>query len=123
MTSEKDCFICQMNARERTTSPDNLAVAVPFRNPCFPGHVVVAPAAHRDVDDTIDAEWAAIGQVARQVTGKMRENNPEIEKCYLVAIGDVDRGHLHFHVLPKRKDDLSLGPFVFGESGWISKKR
>ena len=123
MTSEKDCFICQTKAGDRTTSADNLAVAVPFRNPCFPGHVVVAPAAHRDVDDTLDAEWTAIGQVARQATAGIREKSPDIEKCYLVAIGDVDRGHLHFHVLPKRKDDPSLGPFVFGESGWTSTLR
>ena len=122
MTSEDDCFICQTSAKDRTTSLDNLAVAVPFRNPAFPGHVVVATTAHRDVDDTVDAEWAAIGQVTRQVTATMRDNHPEIEKCYLVAIGDVDRGPLHFHVLPKRKGDLSLGPFVFGELGWMSKK-
>jgi len=120
--SDKNCFICQTNANDRTTSRDKLAVAVPFRDPCFPGHVVVAPTAHRDVNDTLDAEWAAIGQITRQVTAKTRENNPDIEKCYLVAIGDVDRGHLHFHVLPKRKDELALGPFVFGESGWIHKK-
>ena len=105
------------------TSADNLAVAVPFRDPCFSGHVVVAPAAHRDVDDTLDAEWAAIGQVTREVTARMRHNNPEIEKCYLVAIGDVDRDHLHFHVLPKSKEDVSLGPYVFGEFGWLGNKR
>ena len=81
------------------------------------------PAAHRDLVETTDAEWLAMGQIARQASRVIRENNPEIEKCYLVSIGDVDLGHLHFHILPKGKEDPSLGPFIFGDEGWLNSQR
>lgn len=118
--NNQTCFICEAIDEPGDTSPDSLAVAVPFRAPQFPGHMVVAPVAHRDLEDVTDSEWVAIGQAARRESVLSRAQDPDIEKCYLVAIGDVDRGHLHFHVLPKHKSGPSLGPFVFGELGWIN---
>lgn len=123
MHSEKDCFICRTRESIGTTSPNGGAVVVPFRNPSFPGHSVVAPMAHRDLEQTTDAEWLAMGQLARETSRTMREDNPDIDKCYLVSIGDVDRGHLHFHILPKGKQDPPLGPFIFGDSGWLAARR
>ena len=41
----------------------------------------------------------------------------EIEKYYLVAIGDYIP-HFHFHLLPKQHTEPSLGPYIFGKSGW-----
>ena len=119
MDSRQSCFICEAFAASEATSPEALAVAIPFRAPQFPGHTVVAPVAHRDLEDVTDAEWVAIGQAARRTSARTRAQDPDIEKCYLVAIGDADRGHLHFHILPKQKGGPSLGPFVFGESGWL----
>lgn len=123
MSDEKACFICQAKGNSGTASANGQAVAVPFRNPAFPGHCVVAPAAHRDLEETTDADWLAMGQLARQTSKTFRDENPDVEKCYLVAIGDVDRGHLHFHVLPKEKEGPSLGPFVFGDAGWLRSSR
>ncbi len=119
MDSKPKCFICETLNAPGAASVDSLAVAVPFREPQFPGHTVVAPMAHRDLEDVTNAEWVAIGKAARRMSARSRARDPEVEKCYLVAIGDVDRGHLHFHVLPKHKTGPSLGPFVFGEKGWL----
>lgn len=123
--TEEKCFICTAKSRTaqgsaEIASSDGLALAIPFRAPQFPGHTVIAPAAHHDLEDVTDAEWVAIGQLARQASRRHRSQDPQTEKCYLVAIGDVDRGHLHFHLLPKRHDDPSLGPFVFGDAGWVN---
>ena len=120
MGNGQACFICEALDAPGAGAQDGQAVAIPFRAPQFPGHTVVAPAAHHDLEDVTDAEWVAIGEAVRRTSASSRAQDPEIEKCYLVAIGDVDRGHLHFHVLPQRKSDPSLGPFVFGESGWLS---
>lgn len=120
MSNEQECFICQALEMPEASAPDSQAVAIPFRAPQFPGHTVVAPVSHSDLEDVSDAEWVAIGEAFRRTSARCRAQDPEIEKCYLVAIGDVDRGHLHFHVLPKRKSGPALGPFVFGESGWLS---
>ncbi len=120
MANEQTCFICEALDASPAKTPDDQAVAIPFRAPQFPGHTVVAPAAHHDLEDVTDEEWIAIGQAARRTSIRTRAEDPDIEKIYLVAIGDVDRGHLHFHVLPKRKNGTPLGPFVFGELGWIS---
>ena len=89
---------------------------LPFRDPFFAGHVVVAPATHTDTIDVDPETWAAIGSL---VPGAVEgASNASTEKCYLLALGDVDTGHLHFHVVPKQHGDVSLGQYVFGADGW-----
>ena len=116
MQNAEDCFICQGRDRAIARSEDGKAVVVPFRDPFFEGHVVVAPAAHTETVDVDPATWAAIGSLMpNAIRGASDETT---EKCYLLALGDVDTGHLHFHVVPKKHGDVSLGQYVFGPDGW-----
>ena len=120
MTSEDKCFICATTNDDKILSTDRLASSLPFRDPVFPGHTVVAPESHVELEDVSGEEWQAIGEMLRRTSRAIRGSNAEIEKVYLVAIGDVDRGHLHFHLLPKHRNGPGLGPYVFGGDGWVS---
>ena len=116
MQNADDCFICQGREGAVARSQDGRALVVPFRDPYFEGHVVVAPAAHTDTPDVDPETWAAIGSL---MPGAIEHSSDEkTEKCYLLALGDVDTGHLHFHVVPKRDGDVSLGQYDFGPNGW-----
>ncbi len=120
MTDHDDCFICSGLDRAVARSEDGRAVVMPFRDPFFEGHVVVTPSRHLDTVDVDPATWAAIGSlVPDAVKGLVGDG---VEKCYLLALGDVDTGHLHFHVVPKNDGDESLGQYVFGSEGWNAKR-
>lgn len=116
------CFICNTKDHPIAVSPDGLALAVTFHNPQFPGHTVVGPTAHRDTVEVTGAEWLAIGSIIRDLDAVQRESSPDFEKFYLVSIGDLDEGHLHFHLLVKRKTDPSLGASIFGPTGWLASR-
>ena len=116
MTSNETCFLCAGRDAAVARSDDGLAVVIPFRNPMFENHVVVGPSAHLDTADVDPATWAAIGSLIPDVVGARTADGAE--RCYLLAIGDSDKGHLHFHVVPRSEADPALGPFVFGPDGW-----
>ncbi|MDJ0523526.1 MAG: hypothetical protein QNJ90_15765 [Planctomycetota bacterium] len=116
MKTADECFICQGLDRAVARSEDGRAVVMPFRDPFFEGHVVVAPATHTDTIDVDPATWSAMGTlIPDAIRGASDEDTA---KCYLLALGDVDTGHLHFHVVPKKNGDVSLGQYVFGPEGW-----
>lgn len=121
MDEHADCFLCRGLDGAIARSEDGRAVVMPFRDPFFEGHVVVAPAAHVDTAFVDPPTWAALGSL---VPGAIERASADagVEKCYLLALGDVDKGHLHFHVVPKGHEDVSLGQYVFGPEGWNANR-
>ena len=114
MTEHADCFLCRGLDDAVARSDDGRAVVMPFRDPFFE--------AHQDAAFVDPETWAAIGTLVPGAIERA-EAAPGVEKCYLLALGDVDKGHLHFHVVPKGHRDVSLGKYVFGPDGWNAHRQ
>ena len=115
----EDCRIC--GAETVRVAGNGLAHAKLFPAPAFDGHLIVATAAHKDLVDVTTDEWQAIGELIGALTREASEATG-FEKMYLLAIGDVDKGHFHLHLVPKQTEEPGMGPFIFGPEGWISKR-
>jgi diadenosine tetraphosphate (Ap4A) HIT family hydrolase len=81
--------------------------------------VLVGARVHvENLHDLSAEEAAAVMRLANRVA-KSIISLTGAAKVYVAAIGDKDK-HFHVHLLPKFVDDPNLGPYVFGEKGWIS---
>lgn len=85
--------------------------------PLRPGHVLVAIRSEvKDLHEANSEELSDMIELAR-LTAREIVEELGCEKTYMVAIGDKDP-HYHVHLLPRYRDDPSLGPGVFGAEGW-----
>ena len=114
-----DCRICR--AETVLAAGNGLAQAKLFPEPAFDRHIIVGTTAHKDLADVTPEEWHGIGELITQLARDAR-GEAEFEKLYLLAIGDVDKGHFHMHLVPKRSSDPGMGPFIFGSEGWNAKR-
>jgi len=85
--------------------------------PLRPGHVLVGISSevkdlHEASTDELRDMIVLAGLVSKAIVSELG-----CEKTYMVAIGDKDP-HYHVHLLPKFNGEPSLGPGVFGGSGW-----
>jgi len=95
-----------------------LARIAAFPDPQFPGHrVVMTRRHHGSLEEVSAAEWAALGSLVSALSAEARREEGA-ERCYLLAIGDVDDHVCHLHVVPRFAGDPPLGPHVFGPAGW-----
>lgn len=118
MTDE--CRIC--SAKIVQVAGNGLAHAKLFPEPAFDSHLIVGTTAHKDLGDVTPEEWQGIGELICQLT-RDASGMADFEKMYLLAIGDVDKGHFHLHMVPKRTDDPGMGPFIFGPEGWNARRK
>lgn len=87
-------------------------------DPVRTGHVLVGASVHADGLHAISAEVAAdVMSLARDVAATIVAETGA-EKVYVAAVGDKDK-HFHVHLVPRYADDPGLGPFIFGDSGWV----
>lgn len=113
------CRICA--AQKVQVAESGLAHALRFPAPAFDNHLIVGTTAHKDLADVTPDEWQAVGELIGRLT-REAGGRAGFEKMYLLAIGDVDKGHFHLHLVPKRTNDTGMGPFIFGPEGWNSKR-
>lgn len=117
--SEAGCRICGINPGD-VLAGSALSKAFYSPEPLAAGHLVVAVRDHKPtMGDLSVSEASDLFSLARDIVFVAQEKM-EVEKFYLAAVGDVDK-HFHLHLLPKKKDDPGLGPFIFGPAGWKSK--
>lgn len=117
--SETDCRICELSSADVLVSSER-SEAFYSPEPLAAGHLVVAVRAHKPTMADLSASEASdLFSLARDIVSVAQERLGT-EKFYLAAVGDVDK-HFHLHLLPKKKDDPGLGPFIFGPAGWKSK--
>ena len=114
---EKNCRICAGSSGNVSSS--GLAQTKPFPAPAFDGHKIVATTAHKDLRDVSPEEWQAMGELIGGLAHEIHKTK-DVEKVYVLAIGDVDVGHFHVHLVPKMTNDPPLGPHILGPEGWIS---
>jgi len=115
-----NCRIC--SAESVLIAGNELAHAKLFPDPAFDNHLIVGTTAHKDLGDVTPPEWQGIGELIGQLT-RDASGTAGYEKMYLLAIGDVDKGHFHLHMVPKGSDDPGMGPFIFGADGWNARRK
>ena len=87
-------------------------------DPVRAGHVLVGARSHGEtLTDISEDDAAALLRLANRVA-KAVIAETGATKVYVVAIGDKDK-HFHVHLLPKIEGDPNLGPYIFGDEGWI----
>ena len=116
-----DCRLCA--APVLASDDAGLAREIGFPEPQFPGHRVVMTTAHRRALEEVTAEeWAALGMLIGQASARARAE-AGAERCYVLAIGDLDDHVCHFHLVPRFAGEPPLGPHVFGPEGWSRSRR
>lgn len=76
------------------------------------GQCMVVPKAHRKSISELDAdEFAAITELIGKISRAL-EKKYAAEKTYLLCISDKLE-HIHFHLIPKHRDKISMGAYCF----------
>ncbi|NOZ36870.1 MAG: HIT family protein [Gammaproteobacteria bacterium] len=111
------CIFCNVDKRNHIlTNEDGIVL---LDDPVRPGHVLVGGHEHGSGLSDISPDTASsIMRLANRMA-KIIVKTTNAEKVYVVAVGDKDK-HFHVHLVPKMEEDPKLGPFVFGEKGWVS---
>jgi diadenosine tetraphosphate (Ap4A) HIT family hydrolase len=76
------------------------------------GHCTVILKKHKKSISEVDLdEYNSISELIIKVSRAL-EKKYNCEKTYLLSIGDQVE-HVHFHLIPKHKDKLSMGEYCF----------
>lgn len=112
-----NCIFC--NVEEDKLLLNTLEGFVILDYPVCPGHVLVGSRTHGStLSDISEDDAAALMRLSHKVAKKI-VSETGAEKVYIAAIGDKDK-HFHIHLLPKMESDPNLGPYIFGNEGWVS---
>jgi diadenosine tetraphosphate (Ap4A) HIT family hydrolase len=114
---DAECIFCNpKNGSVLYQDEDGIVV---LDDPVRAGHVLVGARAHAEsLHDLSPEDAASVMRLAHRVAKSIVVLTGAI-KVYVAAVGDKDK-HFHVHLLPKLRDDPSLGPYLFGPKGWIS---
>lgn len=112
----KGCYLCDLMAKKK---PDNLIMEnehamVTFIDETREGQCLVFTKKHRKSMTVMNAdEWKSVGEIIHKVS-KALEKKYNAEKTYLLCISDMVE-HIHFHIIPKHKDLVSMGHYCFAK--------
>jgi len=128
-----DCIFCKIIAKEITSYKvyeDKYTFAFLDISPVNPGHILVTPKNH--IKNIEEADEKTLCQIMRTIKkiGKALKDGMKAESYNVMENNDPIAGqiipHLHFHIIPRKKDDgLILWPqkeYNKGEAEKISEK-
>ena len=115
MTEVKDCYLCKKIADKKNLKNlimENEHAMVTFIDETREGQCLIFTKNHRKsmTEMSID-EYKAVGELIVKVSRAL-EKKYDCEKTYLLCIGDKVE-HVHFHVIPKHRDLVSMGYYCF----------
>jgi len=110
------CFLCDLMEKKK---PDNLIMEnehamVTFIDETREGQCLIFTKNHRKsmTEMNID-EYRSVGEIIIKVS-KALEKKYDCEKTYLLCISDMVE-HIHFHLIPKHKNLVSMGHYCFAK--------
>ena len=109
-----DCFICNLLKQEKIDNliMENEHAIVTFIDETREGQCLISTKKHRRrMSDMDPEEWAGVGEIINKVSRAL-EKKYNTEKTYLLCISDRVE-HIHFHIIPKHKDLVSMGHYCF----------
>jgi histidine triad (HIT) family protein len=116
---EKDCVFCKIVSGElpcHKILEDKYFLAFLDVNPAGEGHTVVIPKKHIDTFLNLDNETSGNYVGFLQKTGRTLKEKYNADDFNLVLNNGKSAGqvvwHVHFHILPRKKDDGKKGLYV-----------
>ena len=112
----EDCFLCEkINKKDfNNLIMENKHAMVTFIDETREGQCLVFTKNHRKSMTEMDMdEWNSVAEIIIKVS-KALEKKYDCEKTYLLCISDRV-AHIHFHVIPKHKDLVSMGHYCFAK--------
>ncbi len=109
-----DCFLCELieNKKLDNLIMENEHAMVTFIDETREGQCLIFTKNHRKSMTEMDMdEWNSVAELIIKVS-KALEKKYDCEKTYLLCISDKVE-HIHFHVIPKHKDLVSMGYYCF----------
>jgi diadenosine tetraphosphate (Ap4A) HIT family hydrolase len=119
-----DCYTCDLieNNKLDNLIMENDHAMVTFIDQTREGQCLIFPKAHKVSMSEMDIEeYSAVGELIIKVS-KALEKKYDCEKTYLLCISDMV-AHVHFSLIPKHKDLVSIGYYCFGKLWEAEGKR
>ncbi len=112
MVSEEECLFCKIIRGEipsKKVYEDNNTLAILDINPASEGHVLVMPKKHSETifeanEEDLKATIATTKKVANKIKSELSPEGLNVIQNNGEVAGQVI-AHIHFHVLPRYKDD------------------
>ena len=109
----EDCYLCNlMEKKIDNLIMENEHAMVTFIDETREGQCQIFTKKHRKSMTEMDMdEYHSVAELIIKVS-KALEKKYKCEKTYLLCIGDKEE-HIHFHIIPKHKDLVSMGYYCF----------
>lgn len=111
-----ECYLCDIMEKNNLDNliMENEHAMVTFIDETREGQCLVFTKNHRKSMTEMDLdEWRSVGEIVHKVS-KALEKKYDAEKTYLLCISDMVE-HVHFHIIPKHKNLVSMGYYCFGK--------
>jgi len=109
----KGCYLCDLIAKKiDNLIMENEHAMVTFIDETREGQCLVFTKKHRKSMTVMNTdEWKSVGEIIHKVSRAL-EKKYNAKKTYLLCISDMVE-HIHFHIIPKHKDLVSMGHYCF----------
>ena len=108
------CFLCDLMEKKKLNNliMENEHAMVTFIDETREGQCLIFTKNHRKSMTEMDMdEWNSVAEIIIKVS-KALEKKYDCEKTYLLCISDQVE-HIHFHIIPKHKNLVSMGYYCF----------
>ena len=112
----EDCFLCDLMKKKNINNliMENEYAMVTFIDETREGQCLIFTKNHRKSMTEMDMDdWNSVAEIIVKVS-KALEKKYDCKKTYLLCISDMVE-HIHFHVIPKHKDLVSMGRYCFAK--------
>ena len=111
----KGCYLCDLMAKKiDNLIMENEHAMVTFIDETREGQCLVFTKKHRKSMTVMNTdEWKSVGEIIHKVSRAL-EKKYNAKKTYLLCISDMVE-HIHFHIIPKHKDLVSMGHYCFAK--------
>ena len=110
------CFICDLieNKNIPNLIMENEHAIITFIDETREGQCLISTKKHRKKMSEMEPdEWKSVAEIINKVSEAL-EKKYNCEKTYLLCISDKVE-HIHFHLIPKHKDLVSMGHYCFAK--------
>ena len=110
----KDCSLCELMKKKNIKNliMENKHAMATFIDETREGQCLIFTKNHRKSMTEMDMdEWNSVAETIIKVS-KALEKKYDCEKTYLICTSDKVE-HIHFHVIPKHKNLVSMGHYCF----------
>ena len=110
------CFLCDLMKKKKLDNliMENEHAMVTFIDETREGQCLIFTKNHRKSMTEMDMDdWNSVAEIIIKVS-KALEKKYDCEKTYLLCISDQVE-HIHFHIIPKHKNLVSMGFYCFAK--------